>query len=80
MTTKLIHAVTVSESLSFMNGQLRYLKRRGFEPKALSSMGPGFEEFQSSEQVEMLELAMDRGISPLQDAQSLARCIALFRR
>ncbi len=80
MTTKLIHAVTVSESLSFMNGQLRYLKRRGFEPKALSSTGPGFEEFQSSEQVEMFELAMDRGISPLQDAQSLARCIALFRR
>lgn len=80
MTTKLIHAVTVSESLSFMDGQLRYLKDKGFEPKALSSKGPGFEEFQSSEQVEMLELPMDRGISPLHDLQSLARCIALFRK
>lgn len=80
MTTKVIHAVTISESLSFMDGQLRYLKGRGFEPKALSSKGPGFEEFQSREQVEMLELPMDRGISPLHDLQSLARCIALFRR
>ncbi|ANU17805.1 hypothetical protein BBI11_12530 [Planococcus maritimus] len=80
MTTKLIHAVTVSGSLSFMNGQLRYLKSQGFDPKALSSRGQGFEEFQSSEQVEMLELSMDRGISPLRDAQSLVRCVALFRR
>lgn len=80
MTTKLIHAVTVSESLSFMDGQLRYLKDRGFEPKALSSKGPGFEEFRASEQVEMLELPMDRGISPLNDLQSLARCVSLFRR
>ncbi|MFP8784550.1 glycosyltransferase family 4 protein [Planococcus plakortidis] len=80
MTTKLIHAVTVSESLSFMDGQLRYLKGRGFDPKALSSKGPGFEEFRASEQVDMLELSMDRGISPLHDVQSLARCISLFRR
>lgn len=80
MTTKLIHAVTVSESLSFMDGQLRYLKTRGFEPKALSSKGPGYEEFRASEQVEMLELSMDRGISPIHDLQSLARCITLFRR
>ena len=80
MTTKLIHAVTVSESLSFMNGQLRYLKDQGFEPKALSSKGPGFAEFQSTENVEILELPMDRGISPLHDLQSLGRCIAIFRR
>lgn len=80
MTTKLIHAVTVSESLSFMDGQLRYLEDQGFDPKALSSKGPGFEEFRSSEKVEMLELPMDRGISPIRDLQSLARCIALFRK
>ncbi|MGM0899171.1 MAG: glycosyltransferase family 4 protein [Bacillota bacterium] len=80
MTTKLIHAVTVSASLSFMDGQLRYLKDRGFEPKALSSKGPGYEEFRTSEQVDMLELPMDRGISPLHDLQSLSRCIAIFRK
>ncbi|QMT16653.1 glycosyltransferase family 4 protein [Planococcus maritimus] len=79
MTTKLIHAVTVSESLSFMEGQLRYLKGRGFEPKALSSRGPGFEQFQANEQVEMLELPMDRGISPVRDVRSLARCIWILR-
>lgn len=80
MTIKLIHAMTVSESLSFMDGQLHYLKDRGFEPKALSSKGPGFEEFRASEQVEMLELQMDRGIAPLHDLQSLAQCVSILRR
>ncbi|MFC4712837.1 glycosyltransferase family 4 protein [Planococcus dechangensis] len=78
MTTKLIHAVTVSESLSFMDGQLRYLKGRGFEPKAMSSKGLDFEKFRASEQVEMLELQMDRGISPLHDLRSLFNCISII--
>ncbi|MBT2581541.1 glycosyltransferase family 4 protein [Planococcus sp. ISL-109] len=80
MTKKLIHAVTVSESLSFMNGQLRYLKTQGFEPKALSSKGAGYEEFRVSEQVDMLELPMKRGISPLHDLKSLIRCVVLFQK
>lgn len=80
MGTKLIHAVTVSESLGFMNGQLRFLQSKGFEPKALTSQGPGFHEFQKSEAIEVLALEMQRGISPLHDLQSLGKCIALFRK
>ncbi len=80
MATKLIHAVTVSESLGFMNGQLRFLKSKGFQPKMLSAFGDGFDEYQKSEGVEMLELDMERGIALGADLRSLVRCVALLRK
>lgn len=80
MTVKVIHAVTASRSLGLMKGQLKYLKDKGYNVKALCSDGDNIEAFEQSEGVPVLRLGMEREISFLKDARSLAACVQLLRK
>lgn len=80
MKTKVIHAVTVPDSLSFMEGQLKFLADRGYEMKALSSSGEEGDAFAEREGVEVLTLEMEREIALWADFKSLRACIRLLRR
>lgn len=78
MTVKVIHAVTVPQTLKLMSGQLAYLKKRGYETRALSSKGDYVNDYEQSEGVKVLNVEMEREISPLKDFASLVACIRIF--
>ena len=80
MAAKVIHAVTISESLVFLEGQLKYLRSRGYEAKALSSNGSYVKEFADKEETQVLLLDMEREISLLKDFQALVKCIRILRK
>lgn len=79
MAVKVIHAVTIPESLVFLQGQLKYLNNRGYEAKALSSTGKYAQEFESTEETQVLLLDMEREISLAKDFRALVRCIRILR-
>lgn len=80
MGNKVIHAVTISESLVFLKGQLNYLASCGFEATAMCSEGKYIEEFEEQEKTKVLRLSMERDISLLKDAKSLIECIRIIRK
>ena len=80
MAAKVIHAVTVAQTLKLMRGQLAYLEKQGYEVKALSSMGDYVQDFEKSEGVQVLNVEMEREISLLKDLASLIACIKLFSK
>lgn len=76
---KLILVTTVGLTLrSFFQGQITYLKDKGFEVIAVSSGGPDLEEFARRERLPVYEIAMSRGISPLADLKAAVRLWMLF--
>ncbi|HSP23220.1 MAG TPA: glycosyltransferase family 4 protein [Planococcus sp. (in: firmicutes)] len=80
MAAKVIHAVTISESLVFLEGQLKYLNSRGYDAKALSSNGGFAEEFADKEGTQVLLLDMEREISLAKDFGALIKCIRILRQ
>ncbi|AQQ54228.1 glycosyltransferase family 4 protein [Planococcus lenghuensis] len=78
--SKIIHGVTVPRSLDLMDGQLRYLKEKGFDVKALCSPGDHAEFYRASEQVDILKIEMEREISPFKDSLSLYHAIQLLHQ
>ncbi|QDY44730.1 glycosyltransferase family 4 protein [Planococcus glaciei] len=80
MAVKVMHAVTVPQSLKLMRGQLAYLKRQGYEVGALSSEGDYIKEYEAYEDVKVLTVNMEREISLIQDFKSLVACIRLIRK
>ena len=42
---KLVHVMTVPQSLSFLTGQARFMKERGFDLHAVASPGPALGRF-----------------------------------
>lgn len=80
MAVKVMHAVTVPQSLKLMKGQLAYLKKQGYEVKAISSEGDYIKEYEEYEGVKVLTVNMEREISLIQDFKSLLACIRLIRK
>lgn len=77
-STKLLYITTVPETLSFLRGQVQYMKRRGFEIHALSSSGDFLQQFAEQEQIAAHVVEMPRRITPLQDLISILqiwRCL-----
>ncbi len=73
---KLILVTTVGLTLrSFFQGQIKYLKNKGFEVIAVSSGGHDLEEFARKEQIPVHAITMTRGISPFADL--MAACTPL---
>ncbi|MDZ8050446.1 MAG: glycosyltransferase family 4 protein [Aulosira sp. ZfuVER01] len=64
---KLLYITTVPETLSFLSGQVGYMKQQGFEVHALSSPGKALHKFAEREQVTVYAVDMPRRITPLQD-------------
>ena len=73
-TTRILNVVTSSLSLRFLDGQLEYLGRKGYEVTVVSSAG---EELQREEGdgVRAIALPMAREISPWEDLVSLWRLV-----
>lgn len=80
MGMKLIQAVTVSESLIFMKGQVKYLNSLGYEVKVMSSHGENVRRFEEREGTQVIVNEMEREISLAKDMQSLIRSIQIIRR
>lgn len=80
MVTKVIHAVTVSQSLDLMRGQLDFLSKQGYEVKALCSEGANIEIVEKREGIKVLTVNMERKISLLKDFRSLMSCIRTIRK
>lgn len=78
--TKLTHITTVPDMLSFLVGQVAYMKRQGFEVEAISSSGNALDHFAASEDIAVHIVSMARRITPLRDLVALARLWRLLRQ
>ena len=61
---------------AFFRNQVRFLRSRGFNVRAISSPGPKLEEFQAAVEIPVSAVPMSRRLSPLAD---LASFVALWR-
>lgn len=77
---KLVHVMTIPESLVFLTGQAGYLKARGFEISAISSPGEFLLRFADREHIDVHGVDMPRRITPLRDVIALARILSVLRR
>jgi glycosyltransferase involved in cell wall biosynthesis len=76
----LLHVTTVPMSLTFLMGQVGYMKDRGFRVHAVSSPGPDLTSFASRERVPVSAVDMRRRITPLRDLRALAGFLLVLRR
>lgn len=77
---RIVHVVTVPVCLSYLRGQLRYMRGRGYEVTVISSPGEELDHAAREEGVQVLALPMARGISPIRDVVSLWRLCRVLRR
>jgi glycosyltransferase involved in cell wall biosynthesis len=67
-------------SLTFLTGQVGYMKARGFDVRAVSSPGEELGEFAARERVRADAVPMSRAISPLADLVALYRLVVKLRQ
>ncbi len=77
---KLVHVMTVPQSLSFLTGQARFMKERGFDMHAIASPGPALGRFGREEGISTFSVDMPRRISPLGDLLALVRLVRILRQ
>ncbi|HVP43777.1 MAG TPA: glycosyltransferase family 4 protein [Terriglobales bacterium] len=77
---RLLIAVTSPLSLLMLAGQPAFLRRHGFEVTVAAGSGRPLADLAESEDVRVLELPWERGISPLGDLLSLGRLFWWLRR
>lgn len=75
---KIIRAVTVSMSVGFFKPMVRDLQQQGYEVLTVSSPGPELDELRQMD-VKVIEVPMERRMSPMKDVKSLWRLIKVFR-
>jgi glycosyltransferase involved in cell wall biosynthesis len=71
-----VHVMTVAESLPFLRGQVRHVRRRGFAVHAITSPGPLLDAFRDAEGATVHAVEMTRRITPLADLRAV---FALWR-
>lgn len=78
---KLVHVSTIPDSLFyFLDGQVRYLKKKGFEVHGVSSPGGLLDQFGEREGAKIHGIEMTRYFSPLRDFIAVLRLFKLFRK
>jgi glycosyltransferase involved in cell wall biosynthesis len=78
---RLVYVCTIpSFAQLLLSGQLRDMRRRGFDVTLVSSPGPELDVVERSEGVRTVPVPMEREISPLRDLVSLIRMVRAFRR
>lgn len=78
--TRLAHILTVPQTAAtFLRGQLRWMRERGFEVTVITSPGPRLEELAVQEGVDWRVVAMTRTISPLRDLGAIAQMTRVLR-
>jgi glycosyltransferase involved in cell wall biosynthesis len=75
-----LHVTTVPMTLTFLGGQVGYMKASGFEVHAASSPGPELERFGAEERVPVSAVRMERRITPWADLRALVALIRVIRR
>lgn len=76
----LLHITTIPMSLTFLRGQVTYMKGRGFDVRAISSSGPDLVAFARDEEIPVEAVSMARRITPLGDLRAVLRLVAILRR
>lgn len=77
---RVLHVLTVPDSLVFLDGQVDFMKRRGWDVTVVTSPGPELDAFGERHGVTTRAVDMPRRISPALDAKSLARLAWMVRR
>lgn len=77
---KILHMATVPEFLFFLEKQLDFMKKNGFDVHVLSSPGKDFDEFVEMEGVIPYEVEMERDISVWKDIRSLWKIWRVLRK
>lgn len=75
---KVVHMVTVADSIILMRGQLNYLIKNGFDVTVISSPGKKLNIAKKEEKVNIKAIKMERTISPIKDIISLFKIIIYF--
>ncbi len=75
---RLVHIMTVSESLLFLRGQVGYMKERGFEVVCITSPGEYRSRFAELEGIPVHAVEMPRRITPWRDLMALAAICRLL--
>jgi glycosyltransferase involved in cell wall biosynthesis len=78
---KLVYVATDPyTAFRLMDGQLGYMRRRGFDVSAVTSPGILLQRTAAREGIRAWQVPMDRAIAPHRDIVALARLTLLFRR
>jgi glycosyltransferase involved in cell wall biosynthesis len=80
MSVPLLHVTTIPMSLTFLRGQVGYMKARGFEVHALSSPGEDLDAFGEREGVAVSAVEMPRRVTPLRDLRAVGAIVREMRR
>lgn len=75
---KVVHMVTIANSVGLMRGQLSYLNKSGFDVTVIASPGEKLEKAKVEEDVNIKGINMERTISPFKDIISLIKIIIYF--
>lgn len=76
----LVHITTVPQTLFFLSGQVKYMKKKGFKVYVISSAGDKLRDFSKQEEVDFRQVNMSRNISVFKDCISLIKLIyVLFK-
>ena len=77
---KIIHVTTVPTTFGFFQGQIAFMKERGFIVQAVSSPGEALDRTAKREGITVFPVEMHRRITPWADLDSLSKLYHLFRR
>jgi glycosyltransferase involved in cell wall biosynthesis len=76
---RLVHVLTVPDSLVFLRGQAAFMRERGWEPIVVTSPGEDLFRFGQAEGIEVRPLPMPRAITPGGDLAAVARLTQWLR-
>ena len=77
---KILHVTTIPMSLTFLRGQVGYMRERGFDVRAVSSPGEDLDAFEREEAIPVYAVPMVRQITPLRDVRAVMRLARVIRR
>jgi len=78
--TTLVHIATVPVTLDFLDGQIEFMRGRGFDVTLISSPGPTLERIGQRGGATTYACPMSRSVSPFRDLIALVRLVRLLRR
>ncbi len=77
---RLVHVLTVADSLRFLRGQPRFMRERGYETHVVCGDGPLLSRFADAEGATAHPIAMERRVTPAADLRTVAKLARLLRR
>lgn len=76
----LLHITTVPMSLTFLTGQVEFMRERGIATSVLSSPGPELDDFGVRHGVPTYAIEMPRKVTPVRDLIAVTRIVEVIRR